>query len=442
MTVLVRRGSDVLQADPSRIVSRFFQPGNATRIDGIIQRILTMTDEQVTNTLAATEGGFSARHDDLPGLFAEHFGRVASHVPGTVSAERRDLIGAYFTHEYSIEAAALFNPSIVAHPDQTGLAAGQLRFVMSVRAVGEGHISSIEFRTGVLTGDTVRIDDPGRHLVTGRATPLPMSPEFLRNAVAEYGDVDSAERTRWLESCNYRLRFDAGRPLTERVIFPTGPDESNGVEDARFTEFVEDDGGHTYFATYTAFDGSDIAPHLLRTDDFETFEISRLIGPAAKNKGMALFPRRVGGSYLALSRWDQESIGIASSADARRWGDPITLVTPGQPWELIQLGNCGSPIETPDGWLVLTHGVGPMRTYAIGAILLDLAEPTKVLGALSEPLLTASDSERDGYVPNVVYSCGALVHDETLVLPYGCSDSAIRFAFVDLPELLHELSRA
>jgi predicted GH43/DUF377 family glycosyl hydrolase len=227
--------------------------------------------------------------------------------------------------------------------------------------------------------------------------------------------------------------------VAERVIFSVGPDESNGAEDARFTRFVEDDGSSTYYATYTAFDGSHIAPHLLRTDDFETFDITRLVGPAAKNKGMALFPRRVGGRYLALSRWDQESIGIAGSTDAHTWGDVVTVAVPEQPWELIQLGNCGSPIETPDGWLVLTHGVGPMRTYAIGAVLLDRAEPTKVIGALSEPLLTAGDTERDGYVPNVVYSCGALAHDETLVLPYGCSDSAIRFAFVDLPRLLEQL---
>jgi predicted GH43/DUF377 family glycosyl hydrolase len=414
----VRRGTEVLRPDPRRIISRPFVPGEwasvrgASRTDVIIQRILAMTDEQVAQMLAATVRRFADRHEDLPAVFAEHFALVADRIPTTVPGERRDLIGAYFTQEYSVEAAALFNPSMVAHPDQTGLAAGELRFVMSVRAVGEGHISSIEFRTGVISGDDVRLDEPGRHLVTGRST---------------------------FRGFPYVLRFDDRYPLNERVIFPVAPDESNGVEDARFTRFVDDDGTSTYYATYTAFDGSHIAPQLLRTDDFESFVVTQMVGPAAQNKGMALFPRRVGGDYLALSRWDQESIGIASSPDTRSWGDPVTVAVPEQPWEIIQLGNCGSPIETPDGWLVLTHGVGPMRTYGIGAVLLDLAEPTRVIGALSRPLITANDSEREGYVPNVVYSCGALPHDETLVVPYGCSDSAIRFAFVDLPELLKQL---
>lgn len=470
----VRRGTDVLLPDSRRVISRPFLVGEQmsaaglARVDGVIQRILALTDAEVADALATAVQRFSGRHHDLPGVFARHFTLVADRVPAAVSTERRDLIGAYFTQEYSVEAAALFNPSIVVHPDQTGLAAGQLRFIMSVRAVGEGHISSIEFRTGIISGDKLGIDDPGRHLVTGRATPAPISREFLRDAAAEQVDMAAAgdiidllpaqfdlndfdaavgsappdaivEYLRWLVSCNYQLRFDAGRPIAERVIFPVGPDETNGVEDARFTHFVDADGSSTYFATYTAFDGSRITPRLVRTDDFETFTMTRVTGPAATNKGMALFPRRVGGRYLALSRWDQESIGVASSTDAHTWGDPVTVAVPEQSWELIQLGNCGSPIETPDGWLVLTHGVGPMRTYGIGAMLLDLAEPTTVIGVLSQPMITAYESERDGYVPNVVYSCGALAYEQTLVVPYGCSDSAIRFAFVDLPELLKQL---
>lgn len=414
MTAYLRRGSGVLRPDPGRVISRPFVPGEwasvrgASRTDVIIGRILALTDEEVAETLAATVRQFADRHADLSAVFADHFALVADRVPTAVSAARRDLIGAYFTQEYSIEAAALFNPSIVAHPDQSGLAAGELRFVMSARAVGEGHISSIEFRTGVISGDDVRIDDAGRHLTTGRAA-------------------------------GRALQFDATRPISERVIFPHRRDESGGIEDARFTSFVDDDGSSTYYATYTAFDGSHIAPRLLRTDDFATFSVVPMSGPAAQNKGMALFPRRVGGRYLALSRWDQESIGVASSPDASVWGDPITAAVPERSWELIQLGNCGSPIETPAGWLVLTHGVGPVRTYGIGAMLLDLTDPTTVLGVLRRPLLTANDAEREGYVPNVVYSCGALLHRDTLVLPYGCSDSAIRFAFVDLPALLHDL---
>ena len=482
---LVRRGTQVLRADPRRVVTRLFLPGQEmvthgiSRADAVIGRVLAMTENQVSAALAATVTRFADRHHDLHAVFAEHFALVAHRLPRTAdgSAERRDLIGAYFTREYSVEAAALFNPSIVVHPDQSGLATGELRFIMSVRAVGEGHISSIEFRTGVLTGSAgIRIDTPGRHLVTGRATPATMSREFLRDALAERADagtadhllsllpaqfdtrdLDSAiasverdkltrrsaeaiiERIRWIVSCNYQLHFPGDRTLSERVIYPTSADESHGVEDARFTRFVEDDGRVTYYATYTAFDGSNVAPHLLQTNDFQTFDITQLVGPAAKNKGMALFPRRVNGKYLALSRWDREDIGLASSTDTREWGGGVTVQNPEQPWELIQLGNCGSPIETSDGWLVLTHGVGPMRTYGIGAILLDLDDPSTMIGALSQPILTPTEEERDGYVPNIVYSCGALLHEQTLVLPYGCSDSSIRVAFVNVSELLNRL---
>jgi predicted GH43/DUF377 family glycosyl hydrolase len=240
-------------------------------------------------------------------------------------------------------------------------------------------------------------------------------------------------------SGDYTLTFPADRPLSERIVFPASPDESHGIEDARFTRFRAADGTVTYYATYTAFDGAHVAPRLLRTNDFVTFESTRLDGAGAKDKGMALFPRQVQGRYLMVSRWDRESISIVSSPDARVWDDPVTIYRPTQPWELIQLGNCGPPIETTAGWLVLTHGVGPMRTYGIGAILLDLDDPTRVLGALRRPLLAPTEAERNGYVPNVVYSCGALVHQDTLVLPYGRSDSAVGFAFVPLPDLLRQL---
>jgi predicted GH43/DUF377 family glycosyl hydrolase len=485
----VRRTGPVLRADPSRVVSKLFLPGQEilthgiSRADPVIHRVLAMTDDQVAETLEETVRRFTSRHHDLLATFAEHAALIEHRLPRcNISAQRRALIGAYFTQEYAIEAAALFNPSVVAHPDQTVLATGELRFILSARAVGEGHLSSIEFRTGVFDPRTgVRIDTPRRHLLTGQATPTTLAHTFLRQALSELvGQADAAgsdyllsllppefdtrqleqavahverdkltrgsvdaivERIRWIASCNYRLTFPADRPLAERVIHPTSPDESHGIEDARFTQFTKDDDTITYYATYTAFDGSNVAPHLLQTDDFQTFEVSQLIGPAAKNKGMALFPRRVNGGYLALSRWDRESIAVASSPDGRSWGDAITVQAPHQPWELIQLGNCGSPIETPQGWLVLTHGVGPMREYGIGAILLDLDEPTKLIGALSRPLLTPSDDERDGYVPNVVYSCGALLHQQALLLPYGCSDSSIRFAHLDMPELLHQLTR-
>jgi predicted GH43/DUF377 family glycosyl hydrolase len=484
----VRRGSAVLRADPRRVVAKLFLPGQEilargiSRVDAVIQRVLAMSDEEVAATLAATVERFASRHHDLPATFIENFELVVHRLPelAGASADRRNLIGAYCTQEYSVEAAALFNPSIVPHPDQAGLAAGELRFVMSVRAVGEGHISSIGFRTGVLgRSDSVRFDEPGSQLIEGRTLPTTMSRAFLRGALAERADSGTAdhvlsllpaqfmatdldaalasverdrltrgsaraivEKIRWIASCNYRLQFPADRPLAQRVISPTGPDESKGVEDARFTQFTEDDGKINYFATYTAYDGSHVEPHLLQTHDFDTFDITQLNGSAAKNKGMALFPRRVGGRYLALTRWDRENIGVASSTDTRTWNGAVTVQAPSQPWELIQLGNCGSPLETPEGWLVLTHGVGPMRSYGMGAILLDLDDPTRLIGALRQPMLTPTSDEREGYVPNVVYSCGALLHEGTLVLPYGCSDSEIRMAYIDVPQLLHQLRQA
>lgn len=485
LSTMVRRDALVLHPDARRVITRLYRPGQEimdnelSRADSVIERVVGMTDEEVTTTLNETIGRYGDRHFDFRATLAEHFALIAHHLPKVmdISTERRDLIGAYFTKEYAVEGAALFNPSIVIHPDQTGLAAGQLRFIMSVRAVGEGHISSIEFRTGVLTNsDKIHIDDPGKHLVTGRSSPGTMSLDFLRDALVEFEDeaaskyflsllpdqfnashlhaaiasVEEDELTRssakeiikeirWIASCNYRLEFPHDRELSERVLYPTSIDETHGMEDARFTQFTEDDGRVTYFGTYTAYNGFQVKPHLIQTNDFQTFDITRLIGSAAKNKGMALFPRRVNGKYLALSRWDRENISVASSLDNRKWSNPVGVLIPEQPWEFIQLGNCGSPIETLDGWLVITHGVGPMREYGIGALLLDLEEPTKVIGALSLPILTANDEEREGYTPNVVYSCGALLHGDTLLLPYGYSDASIRFAFVDVPELLKQL---
>jgi len=483
-SALVRRSTQVLLPDPRRIITRLYLPGQEifdsgiSRADAVIERVLGMTDEEVATTLDETIGRYADRHHDLRAVLVEHFTRVAHRLPSGVdiSADQRALIGAFFTKEYSVESAAFFNPSILAHPDQAGLASGELRFIMSARAVGEGHISSIEFRTGVLSSGDVHIDDPGRYLVAGRATPGTMSRKFLRDALVERGDATAAnellnllpdvfdakhlgsaiisveedeltrdntkeiiKEIRWIASCNYRLDFPHDRPLSERVLFPTSVDETHGMEDARFTRFTEDDGKVSYWATYTAYDGSRVKPHLIQTTDFQTFDITRLIGPAAKNKGMAMFPRRVKGQYLALSRWDRENISVATSSDTRTWGDAVEVLYPEQPWEFVQLGNCGSPIETPEGWLVITHGVGPMREYGIGAILLDLDEPSKVIGALSQPILSATEEERDGYTPNVVYSCGGLLHENTLVLPYGCSDASIRFAFVDIPELMKQL---
>ncbi len=482
---LVRRDPTVLPADPRRVLAKMFLPGQETlasglsRAQAVINRVLAMSEEVVAETLGETLALFEDRHRNLDAILRKHFTVAASHrVPDReyLPADRAALIGAYFTQEYSVESAALLNPSLVAHPNQDGLAPGELRFVMSARAVGEGHISSLEFRTGVLDADGgLRVDDPGRHLETGEPSLRPLSRSFLAGVLAERADMREAEhvlsllpesvdadavarvqmmvardptrrsasavvdRIRWVLDCNYRIVFAPDVPLAERVLFPRGPDESHGMEDARFTRFVREDGSVTYLGTYTAFDGVQIAPHLISTDDFQTFEISQLVGPAAKNKGVAIFPRLVDGRYVALSRWDRESIGISTSADALDWGDAVTVQAPEQPWEVIQLGNCGPPLETEAGWLVLTHGVGPVRGYGIGAVLLDLEDPTKLLGKLKRPLLTPNADEREGYVPNVVYSCGPLLHGQTMVIPYGCSDSAIRFAFVDVPALLDAL---
>lgn len=475
-----------LHPDVGRVIAMLFVPGEempeeGSRASSVIDRILAMDDAEVTSTLADVRRRFAHRHRQLDATWSRHF-RLAAHRAGRglgVSAGRALLIGAYFTRECSLEAAALFNPSIVTHPDQSGMGADETRFVMSLRAVGEGHISSIEFRTGVVGGDgDVRLDDPGTFLDAGQHSPGPYQRHLFQAKLAERGcDHEAAalvlshlapqfgpdeleiamdslhrdlpfgpasshavESIRWVAANNYTVVFPADTAIAERVLWPNGPAELQGMEDARFVRFVDDDDTVTYLATYTAFDRPHVAPQLLSTTDFRTFVVSQLSGPFATNKGMALFPRKVGGRYVALSRWDRERSAVAMSDDGHEWAEATTLDPTPRPWQLIQVGNCGSPLETREGWLVLTHGVGPMRQYAIGAILLDLDDPRRVIGALSRPLLIPSDDERDGYVPNVVYSCGALITDETLVLPYAFADSAVGVALVDLPELLGRLT--
>ncbi len=413
----------MLAADPGRVLARIFLPGQEnvstgrSRADAVLQRIVALDPIEADRTLTRTVSRFADRHSRLPAIFAEHFDQIAAQVrlPERLSSAQRALIGAYFTQEYAFEAAAFFNPSIVAHPDQTKLDDGQLRFVLSARAVGEGHISSIEFRSGVLTGhDGVRMDSVGVDPTSGRLTAL----------------TDS----------DYRLAFEPGSVLSDRVLFPRLAQESHGMEDARFTRYLGPNGVATYLSTYTAYDGQTVSPRVLCTDDFVSFESRRQLGAAALNKGMAIFPRQIGGRFHALSRSDRESIGLAVSDDLVHWQPSSMLQTPNRSWQLIQLGNCGSPLETDAGWLVFTHGVGPMREYSIGAILLDRDDPGLVLGSLSMPLLVPGPDEREGYVPNVVYSCGGLIHGPTVVLPYGCSDARIRFAFISLAEILSNLT--
>ena len=481
---LLMRTPRRLRPDPSRILSQLFVPGQETLIHGesrarsVIDRVLAMSSDEVGQALARTSARFADRYRDLGATLEHNFDRVAHRLGAeiVVGSARRRLIGAYFTQEYALEAAALFNPSIVTHPDQDGCRPGELRFVMSLRAVGEGHLSSIEFRTGIIGAAGVSFDEPGRFLDTGHPRGVTYDRDLFRAKLDELGhggedaqflwsllpprfsraELDTAvaelsrqqvtrgdsvalvDRLHWMAASNYEVSFDERHALSERVLWPEGPAEDHGMEDARFVHFRDGD-EQGYYATYTAFDGHGVASHLLATADFTTFSVSQLSGPATGNKGMALFPRRIGGRYAALSRWDRETNAVTYSGDLHRWGPAATVQVPARPWELVQLGNCGSPIETPAGWLVFTHGVGPIREYAIGAILLDLDQPERLLAALPEPLLVADESERDGYVPNVVYSCGALLHGQTIVLPYGCSDSSVRIATIDLARLLGRL---
>lgn len=484
---LVTRSRQRLAADPSRVITRLFVPGQEgferqkSRAGAVLARILALDEDDVRSSLDDVITRFDGRHRDLVGTFRRHARELADRLnpDAELSEARMFLLGAAFTSEYAIEGAALCNPSIVAHPDQTGTAAGSLRFVMSVRGIGEGHRSSIGFRTGVIdaAGDAT-IDDPAPFATVGAAVPTLLDAAVFRSELARLDDADEAadyvfdalgdrftradleEQLNKLQSHlstrghapetmsviraiaerTYAVEFSDGITLSERVLWPAMGAEAAGMEDARFVRFVDDDGSATFYATYTAYSGSRISQQLLETSDFQSFTSAPMVGRAAANKGLALFPRRIRGRFAAMSRSDRESNMIAYSDHLCVWPSAHGCQRPTRAWEALQLGNCGPPIETDAGWLVLTHGVGPMRTYRVGAILLDLDDPTRIIGQLRQPLLSPATDEQDGYVPNVVYSCGALVHAGTLVLPYGIGDAAIRVATVPLPELLAALS--
>jgi predicted GH43/DUF377 family glycosyl hydrolase len=486
-SIAVTRTGLRLLPDARRVLARAYAPDPEPLLHGpsrsgqLVARVLAIPDADVSALLAALLTTFSQRHKNYHEILERHFQLVARHVPSLerLSDERRLLIGAYFTLEYSVEAAALFNPSIVVAPDQSGVKTGERRFVMALRAVGEGHLSSIEFRSGITDGSgNLSFDPLGPFLVPGhRTAPRSYDKKLFSAKLGELGaanelagsvlarlpddfslaDLDASlaelethgpphaiwfetvKIIRVLASSNYVTTFPAGSVVSERVIFPAGPNETRGMEDARFVRFTGADGAVKYYATYTAYDGFEIVPQLIETDDFLTFTIGTLYGAAAQNKGMALFPRLIGGKYVMLSRRDRENLHVAFSDNVRFWDDVTELYRPSRPWELLHSGNCGSPLETEAGWLVLTHGVGAMRRYTLGAILLDLDDPCRVIGHLKEPLLVPNESERDGYVPNVLYTCGGLIDGDQLVLPYGFSDSGIGVALVSLPDLLTEL---
>ena len=483
---LARRSPVHIASDRSRVVTRLFVPGHEgfdhqeSRSSAVLQRVLALSDDEVQRSYDDVVARFEGRHHDLTETFLRHADELSDRLdPGRqLSPTHRLLLGATFTSEYAIEGAALCNPSMVMHPDQTGVSPGSVRFVMSVRAIGEGHRSSIGFRTGTVTGSgDVDLDPAPNFATTGRQDTGLFEADIFREELRRLGgDGDDADyvlghlgsrfteaemeaRLRLLEDHvatrmqarrtvriirriaerSYSIRFDNGTPLSERVLLPAMRSESKGMEDARFVRFAENDATVTYYASYTAYDGTHIGQQLLETVDFLSFTSSPIVGAAATNKGLALFPRRIDGRFAALSRCDRESNTITYSESPRHWEEALTCQAPTNSWDVVQLGNCGAPIETDAGWLVLTHGVGPMRTYNIGAVLLDLEDPTRIIGRLHEPLLSPAHDEQDGYVPNVVYSCGALLHAGTLVLPYGIGDSAIGVATVPLDELLASL---
>jgi len=479
----VIRTGIVLKPDPSRVLFRPFNPMGDERPLRILSRVLALPENEVVTLLAQVLAEFKTRHQRLHDYFLVRYEFVRRLLPTDqpLSDERKLLIGAYFTHEYSLEAAALFNPSIVPHPDQSGLADGSLRFVLSLRATGEGHISSITFRTGTIDNKgKILVDTPSRYVTTpDHIPPTSYNKSIFWHQLQELGIADNiaetilktlhdgftvdelnqeilylrryahhrntefdrtASRLLNLAKSNYEVVYSPDQPLTERVIFPNAPSESNGIEDARFVRFVDDDGVATYVATYTAYDGRVTIPQLLETRDFIRFRICTLNGPEVQNKGMALFPRRIKGQYVMLSRQDAENLYLMYSEDLHFWHTKVPLLKPTYSWEFLQIGNCGSPIETEAGWLVISHGVGPMRKYSIGAFLLDLADPSRVIGRLTRPLLSPDESEREGYVPNVVYSCGSLVHGGQLILPYAMSDTASSFATVPLSDLLKAMA--
>ncbi len=417
-------------ADPARVVIRPFTPADeplpkgsaeSTRAQSLADRVLDLSEAELDEELARVIASLTDRHRGIEEVLLRRYHEVNGMMIAarSVSSKQAQLIGAYFCEEYSFEAAALFNPSIVAHPDQTGIAAGALRFILSLRGVGEGHVSSISFRTGILTPDGAAVmDAESSQAISPRI-------EMIPNGEADDPGV--------------RLFCEESRNLSEIVIFPITFRQRHGIEDLRLVRFVDDDGHATYLGTYTAFGGEEIREELMRTTDFVTFELNALRGPAAANKGMALFPRKIDGQYAALARLDHENIWFLKSSDLYHWDEGTQILSPQWVWEFVQLGNCGHPIEIDEGWLVMIHGVGPVREYCIGACLLDKADPTKVLGRLSTPLLRPGLVERDGYVPNVIYSCGALLSGRTLVLPYGIADSFTTMATVSVDALLNAM---
>lgn len=476
---MIRRTNLVLCPDRTRVLLRPFLRTNDARALRICAEVMALPERSVRALWERVRAEFGDRHTEIDRFLQERFDRLRPCLRTTQkpSRQRQLLLGSYFSHEYSLEAAALFNPSMVPHPDQSHLPEGALRFVLSLRATGEGHLSSITFREGILGArNALKILPATRYCIEPAQVPNPAYEKtlferklgelgveggFSRRVLSDLPDpftlgelrtsirrasrklsarreetADTARKVALLAQSNYEVRFRPASRLSERVLFPSTPSQSNGIEDARFVQFRNEDGTRTYYATYTAYDGRMILPQFIATPDFLHFKFITLNGPAVKNKGLALFPRKIHGRFAMLGRQDLENIFVMFSDHLHFWHSAQILLRPKFPWEFVQLGNCGSPIETDAGWLVLSHGVGAMRKYCIGAFLLDRDDPSRVIGRLRRPLIEPNTNEREGYVPNVVYSCGSLVHAGQLIVPYAMSDSATTFATLPLDEVL------
>ena len=430
LVTFLNRQALYLRPDPARVLVRAFRPAteprdlkptDISRANHIVQRVLGLDPEAVQNVLADVLENFSGRHRNLLGKFRQRADEMeeAFFPHAAFTASEKQLIGAYFLHEYSFESSALFNPSIVLHPDQTAAPEGGCRFILSLRAVGEGHISSLTFRSGVIAADGGVTIDP-----TVRLASLP---NIIERTLCPEGEIVD-------------VSFEVGEDISERVVFPMTDAQSRGIEDARFVAF-NDGESITYYATYTAYTGNRIRSEMLTTKDFVSFRFTPLSGDATYNKGMALFPRKLDGRYAMVARQDNENLHLLYSDDINTWNGGTAFIKPAQPWEFVQIGNCGAPIELDEGWLLLTHGVGPVRKYVIGAALLDKTDPTRVLARSREPLVRPEPTEREGYVPNVVYTCGALRHADMIVLPYAVSDTFSRFATIKIADLLNSLEK-
>lgn len=464
-----------LYADAKAVITLFLHLPGSERVTHVVNRLEKLNKEDIVDLLAQVMKDFSGRHRNIEKTFLHHFGRIADQYGSSLahfSSAQKLLLGAFFTKEYSIQSAALFNPSIVLHPDQQNLKPGEQRFIMSLRATGEGHISSVAFQTGIADDQgNVKLDAPSPFCTRlQKNEKASYSKEFITRCAASFAGFDSSIlnilpdfftagealhllKTAWppdssfshsvtiiekILDTNYELEESSHLPVNEKIIFPNARGESMGMEDVRFVKFM--DGGESYYyGTYTAYDGHRIQTQMIATKDFNVFKITTLYGAAISDKGMALFPEKINGKYVMIARQGGEVMNIMFSGDLYQWDDYQLLMEPRFPWELVQIGNCGSPIKTDRGWLLLTHGVGIVRKYVISAILLDLHDPTKIIGRLHQPLLEAGETDREGYVPNVVYTCGCMLHGKMLVIPYAVSDAATAFATIELDELLNEM---